>query len=87
VGGASLLYDETLHAKVTAKLHHLFRLEKLLWDQVGWVLGACIIQSYYGRDNTFLNQITLYFYFKQIPPPQKKGAKNTHYIIFIHKIK
>jgi hypothetical protein len=50
---ASLVYNKTLHARVIAQVHHVPRLEILLWDEDGYDIGARIIQSNYGRSRVY----------------------------------
>lgn len=50
---ASVVYNKTLHARVISRLCHLSRLEVLLWDDEGRDIGACMIQSGYGRERIY----------------------------------
>lgn len=50
---ASMVYNKTLRARVIARLCHLSRLEVLLWDEEGRDIGACMIQSGYGRERIY----------------------------------
>jgi hypothetical protein len=50
---ASLVYNKTLHARVIALVHHVPRLEILLWDEDDYDVGARIIQSGYGRSRIY----------------------------------
>jgi hypothetical protein len=50
---ARLVYNKRFRAQVIAQLHHLSRLEVLLWDENGYDVGACIIQSKYGKERSY----------------------------------
>ena len=50
---ASLVYNKTLHARVIAQVHHVPRLEILLWDEGGFDVGELIIQSNYGSARVY----------------------------------
>jgi hypothetical protein len=50
---ANMVYNKTLRARVIARLCHLSRLEVLLWDDKGSDIGACMVQSGYGRKRIY----------------------------------
>jgi hypothetical protein len=49
----NMVYNKTLRARIIARLCHLSRLEVLLWDDEGHDIGACMIQSGYGRERIY----------------------------------
>jgi hypothetical protein len=49
----NLVCNKTLCAQVIARLHHLSRLELLLWDENLCDIGTLIIQSGYGKERIY----------------------------------